>query len=87
MTNYDYEILTGGEYQHIVTLFLVGAGAHVHHPTCGVLLLHHTGGAVVVIQHHTVQRLERVVTERFDGKTCLILPPQGETTRAEMSQS
>lgn len=77
-------VLTGGEYQSVVTL-LVSTGAEVSHPTCRVLLLHHTGRIVVVIQHNAVQRLGRVVTERFNGEACLILPPKTRTDRgAEM---
>lgn len=40
-----------------------------------VLFLHHTGGAVVVIQGNAVQQLCWVVAESFDGQVYLIPSP------------
>lgn len=49
------------------------------HPTRRVLLLHHTGGAVVVIQQNSIERLRRVMTQSFNGEAGLILPPKRQT--------
>lgn len=44
-------------------------------PRCCVLFLHHTSGAVVVIQGNAVQWLCWVVAESFDGQVCLVPSP------------
>lgn len=68
-------VLTGREYQLIVTLLLT-TGADVSFSICCVLLLHHTGGAVVVIQHDAIQHLGWIMAESFNREACLISPPE-----------
>lgn len=50
------------------------------HPAGHVLLPHHAGGAVVVIQHHAVKGLGGVVTQSLDGESCVVLPPEEQVS-------
>lgn len=55
----------------------------MRHPAGRVLLPHHAGGAVGVVQHHPVKGLGRVVAQSLDGESRLVLPPE-EQARAEL---
>lgn len=68
--------LTGRELDHVVAL-LSSARTKVSWLVCCVLLLHLTFGAVVVIQHDTVQWQRRVVAERLNKESSLVFPPAG----------
>lgn len=68
--------LTGRKFDRVVAL-LSFAGTKVSWSLCCVLLLHLTVGAVVVVQHDTVQWQRWVMAECLDGISRLILSPVG----------